>query len=253
MNRRLYKAFNALDLAKKNKDNLIPGVLGFILNGVETVDVPTRTGYVYVRLHNNMSELIQAYNDKVAPVYDLPVYVVRDDVDKTRYRIYGRDTGRYENWQTTSSYSPVHAGQHSFNVEGGGGGDIVWVYDRQFMPLLVYPSGSNGAELVMIYQDLIWHNSQWQAVGGTGTGSLLSYKPGTGSMGSLAYIYLDANGNPKVTGTASFDASVTGSSALSRYLPVVGANDIPLAMVRLVSGTSVILWDNIYDLRRLVY
>lgn len=263
MNRRLYKAFNDLDQTKKTKDIYIPGILGFTLNGNDIAEVPNRTGYVYVRLHNNMNELIQAYNDKVSPVYGLPVLVIRDDIDTTRYRIYGRDTGKYENWQTASSYMPVHGGQHSFNPEAGGGGDVVWVYDRQFMPLLVYPSGTDGAMMVMIAPDLRWNFKntgtamQWQAVGGTGTASFLSYKPATGSMGSVVLVTLNSYGNPElIAGTADFAASVTGASALLQYLPnwtpYYNANYTSLAMVRLVSGTSVILWDNIYDLRKLV-
>jgi len=251
MNRRLYTAFNDLDIAKKTRDNFISGILGFTINGIEVVEVAGRTGYVWVRLHNNLSELVQAYNDKVSPVYSLPVLVVRDETDQTRYKIYNRDTGQYQNWQSNSAYTPVHGNQHSFNPLGGGGGDVTWVFDRQIMPLMVYPSGSSGAGMVMIAEDLIWHNSLWMAVGGTGTGDLLTYKPGTGSMGSLLLISLDGNGNPKITEGDGFLASVTGGAALLPYLPNPTANDIPLAMVRLVSGTSTILWDNIYDLRKM--
>jgi len=263
MNRRLYTAFNDLDIAKKTRDNYISGILGFTINGIEVVEVAGRTGYVWVRLHNNLSELVQAYNDKVSPVYSLPVLVVRDETDQTRYKIYSRDTGQYQNWQSNSAYTPIHGNQHSFNPQGGGGGDVTWVFDRQIMPLMVYPSGSNGAGKVMIAEDLRWNFSntgtamQWQAVGGTGTASLLTYKPGTGSMGSLVLVALDSYGNPElIPGALDFDASVTGGAALLQYLPdwtpYYNANYTSLAMVRLVSGTSVILWDNLYDLRKMI-
>jgi hypothetical protein len=243
MNRRLFTALNTLDITKKNKEIYIPGILGFTLNGHNIVDVPNRLGYVYVRLHSNLNEVVQVYNDKVSPVYGLPVLVVRDDIDPTRYRIYGRDTGAYENWQTSSAYIPRHGDQHSF-----GYGDITWVYDQQFIPLLVYPSGTNGAGLVMIAPDYIWHNSEWRSVGATGTASLLPYKP-TGSSASLVLVSLDSIGNPKLTAGTFPDSSVTGGAALLQYLPDPANYDIPLAMVRLVSGTSTIGWDNIYDLR----
>lgn len=249
MPNKLFNAFNALDLIKKNKDTYIPGLLGATLNGSQVVDVPNRLGYVYVRLHSNDSELIQAYNDKVSVVYGLPVLVIRDDIDSTRYRIYGRDTGQYEAWQSTSSFIPIHGGQHSFNPDTQGGGDVVWVYDRQFMPLLVYPSGTNGAMMVMIAPDWIWHNSKWIAAGGTGTSSLAAYKP-TGAFASLVLISLDGDGNPKYTaGTSQFATTITGGNALLQYLPTPATTDIPLAMVRFVSGTSSLVWDNLYDLR----
>jgi hypothetical protein len=248
MTRKLLNAFNNLDLVKKNKDYYISGILGFTLNGRDIVDVPNRLGYVYVRIHNNDNELIQAYNDKVSPVYGLPVLVIRDDVDATRYRIYGRDTGAYNDWQTSSAYLPRHGDQHSFNPNSPGG-DISWIYDEQFTPLLVYPSGTYGAGMVLIAPDLIWHNSMWQAVGGTGTASLLSYKP-TGTTASLLLISLDVNGNPKTTlASSSITATITGGNALLTYLPTPSNYDIPLAMVRLVSGTSTIQWNNLYDLR----
>lgn len=245
----LYNAFNELNIVKKDRDVYISGLLGAQINGSERVEVPNRAGYVYVRLHSNLSEIVQVYNDKVSLVYGLPVLVIRDDVDTTRYRIYGRDTGAYENWQSSTSYIPIHGNQHSFNPSTLGGGDVVWVYDRQIIPALVYPSGTYGASMVLIAPDLIWHNSAWMAVGGTGTASLLSYKP-TGSTASLLLISLDGNGNPKTTlASSAISASVTGGSALLTYLPDPDNVDLPLAMVRLVSGTSTILWDNIYDLR----
>jgi hypothetical protein len=259
----LYKAFNALDNVKKTKDNYISGVMGFTVGGVQVSDVAGRPGYVWVRLHNNLSEVVQAYNDKVSPVYNLPVLVYREETDLTRYKIAGRDTGQYGNWQTNTNYVATHGNQHSFNPDGGGGGDVVWVFDRQIMPLSVYPSGTSGAMMVMIAPDLRWNFSntgtamQWQAVGGTGTASFLSYKSATGSMASVVIVALDSYGNPAIIGGgADFDPSITGGAALLPYLPdwtpYYTANYTSLAMVRLVSGTSAIVWDNIYDLRKLV-
>jgi len=89
--RKLNKAFEALDVRKQNKDYLIPGILGFLINGQQTVEVPGRNGYVYVRLRSNLNEVVQAYNDQVSPVYNLPVVIVRDEIDITRYKIQGRD------------------------------------------------------------------------------------------------------------------------------------------------------------------
>ncbi|MHA2345046.1 MAG: hypothetical protein ACXADW_24650 [Candidatus Hodarchaeales archaeon] len=186
--RRLFKAVSELDIKKKDQEYEIPGVLGFILAGEETVEVPTRDSFVFVRLRNNNNELIQAFNDQVSPVYGLPVLVVRDKVDKGRYKIVGRDLGQYSNWGSqvspvyglpvlvvrdkvdkgrykivgrdlgqysnwgsSSTYLARHGNQHSFNPDSGGGGDIVWVFGRQFMPLLGYPSGSSASPRMMIH------------------------------------------------------------------------------------------------------
>ena len=109
---------------------------------VGTVEVPNRNSFVYVRLRDNQNEVIQAYNNKVAASYNLPVVVERQN---NRYVVVGVDTLRYQNnWNSFAPFLPIHGNAHSFNPETGGGGDVVWVYPRQFMPALIIPSGTNG-------------------------------------------------------------------------------------------------------------
>lgn len=247
----LRQAFSQLDLSKKDRDYLIPAVLGFLIAGVQTVDVPQRPGYVYARVRSNLNEVVQVWNDKVSPVYDLPVLLVRDPNNASRYKIEGRDTGRYDNWGTTSSYLPRHGNQHSFNPENGGGGDVTWVYGRQFMPLALYPSGSHGANNALLGQSAYYYGNSWRYAGGTGTSDLLVYKP-TGAWARMVLIALDPDGNPKLSAGSYFAASITGQAAVMPYVPLPGTTDLPIGAARLVSGTSVILWDNLYDLRPLM-
>ena len=82
--RRLTKAVSKIESLKQTKFHEIPGLLGVLRLGQRQVDVDGRPGFVWVRLRGIESELIQAYNDLVAPVYDLPVLVIRDDVDSSR-------------------------------------------------------------------------------------------------------------------------------------------------------------------------
>ena len=247
---KLHSAFSQLDLSKKDKDNLIPGILGFTINGINTVEVSGRNGYVYVRLRDNLNEVIQAYNDAVSPAYGLAVLLYKDDVDKTRYRIHSRDVGRYQNWGSYSSYLPRHGSQHSFALDGTGGGDVVWVYGNQLMPLLGMPvTGSSGAMNVMVGEYNHYYDGVWQSAGNTGTADLTSYKP-IDNTARMVLVYMDASGNPKLrAGTTYFLESVTGSSAVIPHLPALQPDEFPVAGVRLVSGTSSITWDNIYDVR----
>ena len=244
---RLEQAVDAFGNSKASRRNQIPGVLGFVIAGKLTVEVPGRPGFVYVRLLNNLSEVIMAYNESVSPVYNLPVYVSRDGLDKTRYVVTGRDTAQYSNWQSSSSYLPRHANQHSFAPELGGGGDVVWVYKRQIMPLLLYPSGSSGSGEVIINQDILYRNGMWQVVGGTGSPNLLGAKP-TDNQARLMLLGIDNNGNPWVVSGSLFAGNITGTAAITPYLPSPSAGTI-LGAIRLVSGTSTLGWNNIYDLR----
>jgi len=248
-NKPLHKAFSQLDITKKDKDYLIPAVLGFMINGRQAVDVPNRAGYVYARIRSNTNEVIQVFNDKVSPVYDLPVLLVRDPNNTTRYRVDGRDTGRYDNWGSTSSFLPRHGNQHSFNNAYAGAGDIVWVYGRQFTPLLLYPSGTLGADSLMINGYGAYRNERWLFCGNTGTPSFSPYTP-TGSFSRMVLVSLDSNGNPVLTGGEYFSAAYTGVATLISYIPSPPSPTyLPLGAVLLSSGTSAIGWENIYDLR----
>lgn len=235
-------------LKQTTKVKKIYGILGIPINGQRTVEVADREGFVYVRLRDNPSELIQAINSEVSPVYDLPVVLVREG---NRYKIEGRDTERYQTWGSFSSFIPRHGEQHSFNE---GGGDITWVNGKQFMPMLVMPSGSLGSNNVVISDYRIQDDTTgWIYSGGTGTPNLLMYKPLNGNA-VMILVYVDqTTGNPGfLVGSGSYFANtITGSAQVNPYIPAnPSPNYLPAMAVRLSSGTSVIGWDNLYDVRQ---
>lgn len=232
----------------------ISGILGITINGAKAVEVAGRKSYVYVRLRNSQSELIQAFNNRVAPSYNLPVLVERQG---NRYVVLDVDTTRYDNnWASYSPYLPRHGNTHSFDIESGGGGDIVWVYPRQFMPLLAFPSGSVGSPNVIVSPyTLKKENGTWMYVGNTGTASFTPYNPvGSGSVMGLIVLNTDT-GNPYLLiNSGSVFFGITGSSQVYPYIPILtNPLHIPIAAVRLVSGTSRLTWDNIYDVRQFVH
>lgn len=234
----------------------ISGMLGVTLGGGRVVEVPNRNSYVYVRLRNNQNELIQAFNNKVAPVYNLPV-VVKWQIN--RYVVLDVETKRYDNnWGSYSPYLARHGNTHSFDLEAGGGGDVVWVHGKQFMPLLGLPSGSVGSPHVVIAPYLLRNeNGTWRYVGNTGTSSVTPYNPSTSGTAIMMLIVLNTTtGNPYflVGSGSSFASNLTGTSQIIPYLPsLTNPADIPIAAVRLVSGTSRLTWDNLYDTRQYVH
>lgn len=244
---RLKKETEHLNLRKVDERIRVPANLGLAIGGSRLVEVPTRTGYHYARIRGNLSEVVQVYNAKTSPVYDLPVLI---SFRNNRWEVEDRDTGRYQNWGS-SAYLPAHGAQHSFDPNSPGG-DIVWVFDNQMMPLAPIPSGSSGAGNILIEYYPYWSsaNHQWQGVGATGTANILAYKP-TGSNARMVLVYMDVNGNPQLLpGSTYFAANITGSSAVLPYIPALPSNDdIPVAGIRLTSGTSSILWQNIYGVR----
>jgi hypothetical protein len=245
--RELDKSLNTLDAIKQNAPIEFPGILGSQFKGQSLVDVPNREGYVYVRLRSNLNEVIQAYNGMVSPVFGLPVIVVRD-FTSNRYVIKSRDLGQYSNWGG-SSYSPVHASQHSF-PDGGWGGDIVWVYGRQFVPLSVSPaSGTSGGNYVYVNPYVYYLNGVWDYAGGVNTPNLLTYNA-SGSSARLILIYLDGSGDVQIAVGSDFSTTYTTIDTMLPYLPSLPSGTfVPLGAVRLLSGTSAISWNEIFDLR----
>ncbi len=243
---RLRKVSRKLHKTKPDELIEIPGELGIKLGGQTRVEVPSRPGFVYVRLRNDLSELVQAFNDKVSPIYGLPVTVVRDRVDRNKYSVVGRDTGRYNNWGS-SPYLPLHGGMHSFDPSAPGM-DPVWVWSRQFTPFLAVPSGSSAGMNVLVYPGTVYYNDRWIYAGMTGTAAFDSFKP-TGSNARAVLVYLNQGGNPELLAGDYFSAAITGTSAFYDSLPSMPLNGLlPLAGV---PGTNAISWDNLYDLRQL--
>lgn len=252
MNNKLQKAYQEFSDSVSQKPDIILGDLGIQLGGNTLVEVPNRPSYVYVRLRGNRSEIVQAYNDKVAQRYDLPVELTYKD---GKYIVLGRNDKQFTDWVNDDPYIAKHAPTHIFNKDGlQVGGDIVWTYPYQFMPSLVHPFNTPGATNVYIHSHPMFTGEGWIQTGGTGTSSLLTYKPNDGNT-HLALVALEVEtGNPALfiySGT-SISNDVTGSSYLIPYYPIPDAGYVPLSVVRLVSGTSTIGWENIYDARQFI-
>jgi hypothetical protein len=253
MTEKLTKAVREQKQQTKQKELEIYGTLGIPLDGQNRVDVPNRASYVYVKLRDNPNEVIQAFNNQVAASFGLPVIIQRQG---NRYIVLGVNTERYQsNWTDQATFLPKHGGSHSFSENGGG--DPVWVYGRQIIPALLYPSSLTSGSNVKMGSYLFSSPSGWKTVGGTGTPNLFTYNP-TGSNAVMILVYLDNNtGNPNIlVGSGSyFPNQLTGTSDITPYIPNVTnpSVQIPLGAIRLASGTSLINWDNIYDARQWIH
>jgi predicted GH43/DUF377 family glycosyl hydrolase len=246
MPNKLEKALRRQDKDKQDKRTELSGTMGIVVNGNQVVDVPGRAGFVYVLLNSKEQELIQAFNDKVSGLFGLSVIVVWN---KTRYEVLRKDDARYGTWN--SNYLPKHGNQHSFNPDGGGGGDVTYIYGKQFVPLSLTPSGQFGAPVAIVapYSQL---NSGWHYIDSTTTPNITAHRP-TDNQAKMVLVCLDwATQTPQlIIGTGTFSATLTGSADVIPYLPsTTGVYQVPIAGVRLVSGTTAVTWQNIYDVRQ---
>lgn len=244
-------SFKTFDETLQKNTVQYSGLLGLPIDGARAVNVPSRSGFVYVRLRDNLSEVVQVYNDKVSPIYDFPVIIQRQG---NRWVVVGKDTGRYETFGTSAPFLPAHGSQHSFDRDRGVGGDTVLVFPDQFMPLLVYPSGTSGASMLMVAPYMLQRTDDFVYVGNTGTQNLLVYKP-TNSNAIIGLVGLDkVTGNPTVliaSGTP-MPGTITGSATVADYAPYPPSNVEPLYLFRLVSGTTEVNWSNLYNARQFI-
>ena len=213
------------------------------------IEHPTRKGFYYARLVDNPNELIVVFNDKVSAIWNLPVLLERDG---NRWVVVGRNVDRYADWTTNSAYVPKHHRQHEFSRAQGGGTDVVFVYEDQFTPLLCYPSGTHGSGEVIISPYVLKSNSDWKYVPEQISPNLLAYKP-TDNQAKLALIYLNrTTGNPGVLVSPPFSPLLTGTAALVPYIPFPSYTQEPLYFIRLVSGTTSVEWDDMYNARQFI-
>lgn len=247
MSQRYVRALREQRKRTESHNDRIAGVLGMVVNGVQTVEVPNRPSYVYVKVRSSEAEIIQAFNSKVAPVYGLPVII---QWQGNRYIVVERDGMRYSNWIDSSAYLPRHASTHEWS---GSAGDIVFSSQEQLLPLVPSPSGVAGCSAILIGDYKLMDTSgAFLYSPYKMTEDLTAYNPSSGAV--MILVALDAQDGSLhyETGTV-FDETLTGTSDvlsripnnpdISRYLPIAG--------VRLTNGLANITWDNIYDVRQM--
>lgn len=229
----------------------IPGLLGTLVKGKERVKVNSRKSFVYVRLHGNQSETVQAFNDTVSILYGLPVLVARVRNKGYNYRVIGKDVGRYQHWggDTGQALLAPHGLQHSFQP-GAGGSDIVWVFKKQFMPLLPYPYTGTS---IAVSPD--WY--QWKESFVYFSGTIIDIgasKPAILGSSRFVTLYLEGSTNNVRGVTGSLFNSSPFPPDVTSYIPkIVPSMGIPLTSVLLSSDTTNVAWNNLYDDYRPIY
>lgn len=246
--KRLIQATKSMLSGKQDKPRLFPAVLGAYVDGIKQIKVQPRPDFVWCRMRGSTSEVIQAFNDSVSLHWDLPVLVFRDPLSPGIWKVYGRDIAQYDDW-AGASYLPPHADAHSFGGSSNTGSDPVWMFKRQYMPMLPRPVVS-GTLSIFIEADFWYYQGRYYWWPGSGTTSLAPYMP-TGAMnGVFVTVYMD--GPKKIpqflkgTEFAAWYPPTDPSDFITLPTPVQGP---PLAAVFLTTGTTWIGWGEIYDLR----
>ncbi len=239
---KLRKSLRKLLDKKLDKPKLIPATLGAMINGIETVKVANRVGFVYARIRGSDSEIVQAFNEQTNYIYGLPVLLRKD---RDRYYVEGRDISRYDEW--TSGYANLapHGRQHSLY----GGDDIVWVHKKQITPFGVYPySGTS----VRVNEDWFLLDDSYVYFTGTII-DLQGLRPGSSNTGRFASIYYNTTNRNISAITGSTFSTIPMPDNIDGYIPKIGYSiGIPLASVFLYGGQQNVTLSDIYDLRPII-
>jgi len=246
--KRLSAAWRETLAKKQDRPNLFPAMLGAYVDGVPQIKVIDRPDFVWCRLRGSTSEVVQAVNEAVGLHWDLPILIYRDPLNPAFWKVYGRDIAQYASWEG-ASYLPPHGDAHSFSASSNTGVDPVWVFKRQYMPLLPHPviSGANG---IYIEPDFYYWGGRFNWWPGSGTASLLGNRPTGALNGAFVTVYLEgASRTLQTIKGPEFPVwypSADASEFITLPSPLQG---IPLAAVFLTTGSTSIGWGEIYDLR----
>lgn len=246
---RLKKNISRAFEAKQDRKKYFTGLLGIRVDGIKRVKVPNRPGYVYVRLGGSYSEIIEAVNEGVQELFDLSVKVTESDSNPGAYVVIGRDIGQNTSGAPSSVNISKHGQTHSF----GNGNDPVWIYRNQLVqPLQAHPTTPRSMKL-FVESDFYTFNNEFKYFVGRETANLTSLKPTTPNKVRWVTVYIDANESLQYkTGSLFTEVTPLFSSPTGSvyYIPEVLPNEgIPLTAVYLQTGTSIIDWSNIRDIR----
>lgn len=231
----LLAAFEDLLALFQTKVKAYPALMG---DGAGVVNVPLRTGWVYVRMSGSDS-VVSAYNDRVPIINDMPILVGYEPFAPTLFQVLG--IRHVYNSVSSVPKVPAHHKTHEWLVADGGN-DVVFSLARQLMPLRVSASGM----VLTVYASPYKTESGWKEI--TGTLNLNAYVPGSGACWALV----------SLTSTGVL-AVVTGTVKASRTLllvtdiPALPSGNYPLAGVVLYFGQTAIVetstTQDILDLR----
>jgi hypothetical protein len=229
---------------ERNRAGRMPATLG---NGNGVIQVSTRPGWVYVRLHGDSRRLVRALNKSSVPlVENFPVDVERIvEPNGGYYKVIGASTAlifrsdpAVNNPDPWNGFIRAHGTQHMLGDRGTGGFDPVYTDTRMLLPLRARQQET--ADLTLHVEGGRYYLGGWHTFAGGDTAALTL--PGAGSIWDV--VCIDASGN------LSQVAGVTTTYNATPQYPASGLTDLyPLAFVYLTDSTTAIEEAEICDAR----
>lgn len=130
---KLEQALIELLQTKQDAIVLIPAIVGkYDAIGNKQINVIGRPAFVHVRVHGQLNEVWEVYNDVMGLSFGMPVYLTKDITTPRQFKIYGRNnTIQQSNSADTSVV--MHGKRHSADNASMVGKDLAWIYRRQLV------------------------------------------------------------------------------------------------------------------------
>ena len=214
-----------------------------------TLHVAGRPGWIHVRIGNDKIPA-QAFNAQVGDYVDYPVIVGYSQeqpdlfqVLSARFVYAGADSG-----DDLLPQVVAHHRTHEFRRDGSGGGDTVWVQKQQIVPLQVSPTTPSSMMVVVAADWYAWE-SGWRYFPGAVSADLSGYVPNAAAAARFVLISIDGLTNLLQYTPGDTFSILLPPAKLDDQLPPPPAGSVPAGAVYLVSSTTSLDWDNLYDIR----
>lgn len=212
-------------------------------DGAGTIQDPDDPDKVFVRVHGLQSSVASVFNKKVPSNRpDLPVLIGSTREQPHLVQVLDVDWSALPDWGG-AAVLPLHGGDHEF-----GGPDPVYIQKRALVPLRA--SAQRPPDMTLhVAPDFYPWAAGFNYFPGGDTEDLTGRVPGEG-LARFVTIYVD--------GATNALAYIDGDTKPAVWplgvdmIPEPPEGSVPICAVRLYSGMSAIVEDDIYDLRILI-
>ena len=215
------KIKNVLRGLLKKKENRLFLTSALAGDGHGNVEVPDDPKNIYVRASG---QVLVIFNNRVKVLEDTPLWIGYERANPQLLQVlslnYGSLTG-------TGLWIPPEIGQHGWThtlYAEHGGYDIVWVEQRQFLPLSISVTGDFE---ITIYRGIILTENGWREIDRQ-TVDLTSSIPSTVDRYRFALIYIDPDGEILVE-----DGALSETALTEEDIPIPGDGCYGICAVKL--------------------
>lgn len=217
------------------------------IEGTGSPEVANRPGYVYYRRAEDEDMYGVCQNRRVPNRVNMPVFVGYDIHQPNLLQVLSIRNVWGGTGQTLPPDIAPHHETHELNNDNGGD-DVVWVNQQQIINLLCLPAVPEDMTVV-VNPGQYGHKDGFAYYTGATTADLSSYKPSSPTQGKFVALSVDVETNALQYTEGDTFGIISTPANIWQYIPEMPDGSVPVAAILLVSTTTSLGWDQIYDIR----